>query len=273
MSGFEPARIAQKAKRWVIKVGTSELTDGRGGKVTQQRVQAVASHLADLWKEGKEAVLVTSGAIGIGMGVLELKSRPKELAQLQAAAATGQSKLMQWYTARLEERGFHAAQVLLTREDMEDAKRRQNVKATLETLLRSKIVPIINENDTVSTEEIRYGDNDILSARVALLIQADVLVLLTDVEKLIGPTGEALHRVDEITPALEQAARGTDKESSTGGMKTKIEAAKLAMGQGIPLVVMTTAGFAKLIQVAGDGTRTSAQEGTWFVPAAHGGAR
>ena len=138
------ARIAQKAKRWVVKVGTSELTDGRGGKVTPQRVQAVASHIADLWKEGKEAVLVTSGAIGIGMGVLELTARPQELAKLQAAAATGQSKLMQWYTAQLEERGFHAAQVLLTREDMEDPKRSQNVKATLETLLKARIVPIIN---------------------------------------------------------------------------------------------------------------------------------
>ena len=263
---FDAARIAQKAKRWVVKVGTSELTDGRGGRVTPQRVQAVASHIADLWEEDKEAVLVTSGAIGIGMGVLDLKARPQELAKLQAAAAAGQSKLMQWYTARLEERGFHAAQVLLTREDMEDPKRSRNVRATLETLLKAKIVPIINENDTVSTEEIRYGDNDVLSARVAMLIEADVLVLLTDVEKLVGPKGEALDRVAEITPALEEAARGTDKESSTGGMKTKIEAARLAMGRGIPLAVMTTAGFVKLIKVPGDGAQAHAgQQGTWFV--------
>ena len=145
MSGFfDPTRIAQKAKRWVIKVGTSVLTDEREGKVDRHCVQSVASEIVSLWENKKEAVLVTSGAIGIGMGVLDLKTRPKDLAKLQAAAATGQGKLMQWYTARLEELGRHAAQVLLTPEDMEDRQRRANVKATLETLLRAGIVPIIN---------------------------------------------------------------------------------------------------------------------------------
>ena len=263
---FDPAQLAREAKRWVVKVGTSELTDGRGGKVSQQRVQTVASHIADLWKEGKQAILVTSGAIGIGMETLGLKARPQELAKLQAAAATGQSKLMQWYTAQLEEKKLHAAQVLLTREDMEDLKRSQNVKATLETLLEAGIVPIINENDTVSTEEIRYGDNDILSARVAALIEADVLVLLTDVENLIGPDNKPLHYVNKITPELERAARGTDKESSTGGMKTKIEAAKDAMSNNIPLAVMTTAGFVKWIHLPVDSMQANPEQlGTWFV--------
>lgn len=257
---FDPARLAQDAKRWVVKVGTSVLTDGKDRKVSKDRVQSIASLVVSLWKNGKEAILVTSGAIGIGMEVLRLKTRPEELAQLQAAAATGQGKLMQWYTGRMEEERFHAAQVLLTREDMEDPKRSQNVKATLETLLKSKIVPIINENDTVSTEEIRYGDNDILSARVAALIEADFLLILTDVDHLDGPRGP-LKLVTKITPDLEQAARGTTKASSTGGMKTKLEAARFAMENGIPMAVMTPGGLGSLQR----GHTDQNKKGTWFV--------
>lgn len=261
---FDPADLAGKAKRWVVKVGTSVLTEEKGGKVSQRQVEFVASKIVNLWRNGKEAVLVTSGAIGIGMGVLGLKSRPTALAELQAAAATGQGKLMQWYTSWMETQGFHAAQVLLTRGDLEDSQRRQNVKATLETLLAAGIIPIINENDTVSTEEIRYGDNDILSAHVAALIGANVLLLLTDVKHLIGLDGQPIHYVPEITPQMEQAATGTDKASSTGGMKTKIEAARLVMAQKIPLAVMTAGGFVKLIDQSAD--KSQEQEGTWFVP-------
>ncbi len=265
---FDPTRIAQKAKRVVVKVGTSVLTDEREGKVTRHRVQSIASKIAALWEDGKQAVLVTSGAIGIGMGVLDLKTRPQELAKLQAAAAAGQSKLMQWYTARLEEKGFHAAQVLLTRGDLEDRQRRLNVKATLETLLKAGIVPIINENDTVSTEEIRYGDNDILSAHVAALIEANFLVILTDVDHLVGPDGKPCHHVPEITPELERAARDTDKASSTGGMKTKLEAARFAMEHNIPLVVTKDIPLA-MMNAGG----TVEQQGTWFVasPSSGGG--
>ena len=256
---FDPTRIAKQAKRWVIKVGTSVLTDERELKVSRHCVQSVASEVVSLWKHGKEAILVTSGAIGIGMGVLELKSRPQELAKLQAAAATGQGKLMQWYTSRMEEEGFHAAQVLLTRGDLEERQRRLNVKATLETLLKAGIIPIINENDTVSTEEIRYGDNDLLSAQVAALIGADLLLILTDVDQLVGPDG-SFHHVAEITPELERAARGTEKASSTGGMKTKLEAAKIAMAGGIPMAVMNGRGRANLVELlAGAEGR-----GTWF---------
>lgn len=262
---FDPTWVAQKAKRWVIKVGTSDLTD-EDGKVSRQRVQLVASRIVDLWKQGKHGILVTSGAIGIGMGVLGLKHRPTDLAKLQAAAATGQGKLMQWYTSQMEAEGFHAAQVLLTRGDMEDRQRRLNVKATLETLLKAEIIPIINENDTVSTEEIRYGDNDILSAHVATLIEADFLLILTGIGHLNDLDGNPIHYVPKITPQIEQAARGTDKSSSTGGMKTKLEAAKHAMSQGIPLAVMTTGGFARLIHASADKTEAGMeQQGTWFI--------
>ncbi len=254
---FDPAQLARKTKRWVVKVGTSVLTDDKGGQVSRHCVQAVASEIVSLCKEGKEVILVTSGAIGIGMGVLGLKHRPSELAKLQAAAATGQGKLVQWYTSRMEEEGFHAAQVLLTRGDMEDRQRRLNVKATLETLLKAGIIPIINENDTVSTEEIRYGDNDLLSAHVASLVGADLLLLLTDVDHLDGADGP-LYLVREITPAIEKAARGTDKPSSTGGMRSKLEAARIAMAHGIPLGVLNGRGRLHL-----DGLN---KKGTWFIP-------
>lgn len=252
-------RVA-KAHRWVVKVGTSVLTDATQLRVSEGCVHRVADHVAQLQQSGKEVILVTSGAIGIGMGVLDLKTRPKELAQLQAAAAVGQGKLMQWYTGRLEKHRVHAAQVLLTRGDMEDPQCRQNVKATLETLLKAQIIPIINENDTVSTEEIRYGDNDLLSAHVAALMGADMLVLLTDVNYLIGPEGRPLQRVREmeITPELERAARGTDKESSTGGARTKFEAAKTAMKHKILMAVTN----GRVAEIDWD----DVNKGTWFIP-------
>ncbi len=257
---FDPVHLARKAKRWVVKVGTSVLTDEKERRVTRHCVQGIASEIISLCKKGKEVILVTSGAIGIGMGVLELKHRPSDLAKLQAAAATGQGKLMQWYTSRMEEEGFHAAQVLLTRGDLEDRHRRLNVKATLDTLLKAGIVPIINENDTVSTEEIRYGDNDLLSAHVASLIGAELLLLLTDVEHLVGPEGP-LHLVKGITLELEQAARGTTKAVSTGGMRSKLEAARIVTAHGIPMAVMNGRGRANLAKLL---TEASGR-GTWFL--------
>ncbi len=263
---FDPVEIAQKARRWVIKVGTSVLTDERQLQVSRPAVESIASEVGSLWRHGKEAILVTSGAIGVGMGVLELKSRPRDLAKLQAAAATGQGKLMQWYTARLEQEGLHAAQLLLTRGDLEDRRRYLNIKATMETLLRARIVPIINENDTVSTEEIRYGDNDLLSAQVAALVGADLLLILTDVDHLVGPV-DPLYLVTQITPELERVARGTSKQSSTGGMRTKLKAARIALASGIPMVVMNGRGRLSLVERLAASQGRSAWEGrsTWFV--------
>ncbi len=251
-----------KAKRIVVKVGTSVLTDGQDLRtVAKQSVQSVASEIASLWKDKRQVMVVTSGAIGVGMGIMSLKSRPTELAKLQAAAATGQGLLMQWYTARLEEEGLHAAQILLTRGDLEDRRRYLNAKATLQTLLEEGIVPIINENDTVSVEEIRYGDNDILSAHVAVLAEADLLILLSDVDKLVGPTGP-LSLVTRITPEIERSAQGTTQEVSTGGMRSKLEAAKIVMEKGIPMVVMNGRGRNNLAQIFSQGVT---DRGTWFI--------
>jgi len=262
---MNPRGFLTSAKRLVVKVGTSVLTDPHHAVVAKHCVQSVASEVAALRKEAKkELVLVTSGAIGVGMGVLGLKNRPTLLPKLQAAAAIGQGRLMQWYMSRFEEEDLHAAQILLTRGDLEDRSRYGNAKATLETLLASGVVPIINENDTVSVEEIRYGDNDILSAHVAVLIGADLLVLLTDVDHLIGPA-DPLEVVTEITPEIEKAARGTSKAVSTGGMRSKVEAAKIVMASGISMVLLNgrrphplTAGLSPHQQF----------RGTWFLPAA-----
>lgn len=256
-----PVDILENAKRIVVKVGTSVLTDSSRGRVTQKGVQSVASDIAALWKKKKEVVLVTSGAIGVGMGILGLKQRPHELAKLQAAAATGQGLLMQWYTSRFEEEGRHAAQILLTRGDMEDRRRYQNAKATLLTLLSAGIVPIINENDTVSIEEIRYGDNDILSSHVAVLIHADLLILLSDVGELTGlPKPQRLFT--EITPQLERLAHGTKKAVSTGGMRSKLEAAKIVTASHIPMVLMDGRGGNRLSRFF----FKKEDHGTWFLP-------
>ncbi len=168
---------------------------------------------------------------------------------------------MQWYTARFEEDGLHAAQILLTRGDLEDRRRYLNAKATILTLLKAGIVPIINENDTVSSEEIRYGDNDLLSAHVATLVEADLLILISDVDRLLG-TPEPLRIITKITPELERLARGTTKVISTGGMRTKLEAAKIVMASGIPMVLINGRGGYDLVEMIWAGE----DRGTWFLP-------
>ncbi len=258
---LRPADLVHSVKRVVVKVGTSVLTDAEQLGVTQSCVEAVAAEVAALSRGGREVIVVTSGAIGVGMGVLGLKKRPTELAKLQAAAATGQGRLMQWYAASFEKEGFHAAQILLTRADLEDHRRFFNIKATLETLLSARVVPIINENDTVSVEEIRYGDNDILSAHVAALMGADLLVILSDVDRFKGPTGFPT-LVTDITPEMEKAAGGSLKSVSTGGMRTKLEAAKIAMASGIPMILVNGRNPNALV-------KTVVQRefsGTWFLP-------
>ena len=252
--------VVRQAKLLVVKVGTSVLRDS-GSVVSRDRVEAVASEIAAVRRAGKKIVLVTSGAIGTGMDVMGMKKRPTELSRLQAAAAIGQGRLIQWYTARFEQEGFHAAQILLTREDIEDRRRSMNAKGTLLTLLENGVVPIVNENDTVSVEEIRYGDNDVLSAHVSVLIGADLLVILSDVDSFSGPE-TPVRVITEVTSELEKCARGSAHETSTGGMKTKFDAAKEVMKSGIPMVFMDGRGRESLTRLV----VRAEERGTWFIP-------
>ncbi|MBI3332555.1 MAG: glutamate 5-kinase [Candidatus Omnitrophica bacterium] len=233
----------RQASRIVVKVGTSRLaaTEGDVRRVIRSSVENVAREISMLWNSSskpRQVILVTSGAVGAGMGVLGLEKRPGSLPELQATAAVGQGLLMSWYMGTFEEQRLKAAQILVTRDDFRDRKRYHNVEATLETLLRKKVVPIINENDTVSVEEMRVGDNDILSALVATLIKADLLIVASNVDHLRETGGDSTRFITRITPEMEKAALGSEDELSTGGMKTKLQAAKLVMKSGIPLLLI-----------------------------------
>jgi glutamate 5-kinase len=228
------------AARLVVKLGTGVLTDSRKQPDPVQLEQLVAQVVA-LRKSGKEIVLVTSGAVGAGMGALGYAKRPGELAELQACAAVGQSRLMAMYAELFARHNLHVAQVLLTHDDLEHHERHLNARNTLVTLLGRGVVPIINENDAVSFTEIKFGDNDTLSALVASLLPADLLVILTTVDGVIENFGKANPKtipvIEKIDSALEKIARGTDSETAVGGMASKVQAAKIAVRSGIPLVI------------------------------------
>jgi glutamate 5-kinase len=228
------------AARVVVKLGTGVLTDSRRQPDHAQLEQLVAQ-VAALRKAGREIVLVTSGAVGAGMGALGYEKRPTNLAELQACAAVGQSRLMTIYEKLFAAHNLHVAQVLLTHDDLEHHERHLNARNTLVTLLDHGVIPIINENDAVSFTEIKFGDNDKLSALVASLLPADLLVILTTVDGVIENFGKAnpktIPLVEKIDSVLEKIAHGTDNELAVGGMKSKIEAAKIVVRSGIPLVI------------------------------------
>lgn len=232
----------KNSKRLVVKVGTSILTHP-SGKLNLERLERVVRELADQVNAGRQVILVTSGAVGAGMGRLGLKEKPRTLPEKQAAAAVGQGILMHMYEKLFAEYGIIVAQILLTRDDLADRRRYLNARHTLGTLLRLGVLPIINENDTVAVEEIRVGDNDTLSALVAGLVDADILILLTDSEGLYTSDPQTCSEaklipiVEEITPEIEALAGGTGSTWSTGGMITKIQAARLATSFGIPVVI------------------------------------
>ena len=230
----------KSAARLVVKLGTGVLTDSCKQPDPAQLGQLVAQ-IAALRKAGKEIVLVTSGAVGAGMGALGCEKRPTELAELQACAAVGQSRLMASYAELFAKHNLHVAQVLLTHDDLEHHERHLNARNTLVTLLQRGVVPIINENDAVSSTELKFGDNDKLSALVAALLPADLLVILTTVDGVIenfgGPNSKTIPLIGKIDAGLEKIARGTDSETAVGGMASKIQAAKIAVRSGIPLVI------------------------------------
>lgn len=223
-------------KRWVVKIGSALLTnDGKGLDV--ERIAGWTDQIAKLKQSGTEVVLVSSGAVAAGMSRLGWADRPSAMELLQAAAAVGQTKLVQTYEDLFQRAGLHTAQILLTHEDLSDRKRYLNARATLRTLLAMPVIPIVNENDTVTTDEIRFGDNDTLGALVANLVEADALVLLTDQDGLFDadprndPTANMISEANANDPLLVKVA-GDGGKLGRGGMATKVRAAQLAARSG-----------------------------------------
>jgi len=231
------------ARRVVVKIGSSLLVDRASGKLKSAWLATLADDIAGLVGSGRQVIIVSSGAIALGRHVLGFAKGPLELEKSQAAAAVGQISLAGAYQAVFQARGLAAAQILLTLGDTEERRRYLNARQTIDTLLAERAVPVVNENDTVATSEIRYGDNDRLSARVASMMSADCLVLLSDVDGLYtAPPGSGtdVHLIPEvrhITPEIEAMAGGTGTELSRGGMVTKIEAGKIALASGTHMVI------------------------------------
>lgn len=262
-----PARRAlPKVKRLVVKVG-SGLISAPGRGLLPDRIGALADELAALAKDGREVVVVSSGAIASGMARLGLTRRPRSIPEKQAAAAVGQSALMWHYEQAFARHGIRVAQVLVTQEDISARPRYLNARNTLQVLLRFRVVPVVNENDTVAVEEIKVGDNDNLAALVAHLVDADLLVILTDVDGLytgdprVDPEARRLETVDAVTEEIERLVWDADGQVSVGGMSTKLEAARKATSSGIPMVIASG-------RVPGTLRRVLRGEplGTYFVP-------
>jgi glutamate 5-kinase len=250
--------------RLVIKLGTGVLTDSRKQPDLHQMEQLVGQ-IAGQRQAGKEVVVVSSGAVGAGMGVLGHAKRPNDLAELQACAAVGQSRLMASYERLFARFNLGVAQILLTHADLQHHERHLNARNTLITLLNHGVIPIINENDVVSFTELKFGDNDKLSALVAALLPADLLVILTTVEGVIEgfgkPDAKVIPVIERIDPAIEEMAGGTDSATAVGGMASKIDAAKIAVRSGIPLVIASGRQSQTLARIL-----EGQPEGTWFVP-------
>jgi glutamate 5-kinase len=254
-----------KARRIVVKIGSSLLVDRASGQLKAAWLDSLADDVATLIKAGKEVIIVSSGAIALGRHVLSLGKGALALEQSQAAAAVGQISLASAYQAVFKARGLTAAQILLTLGDTEERRRYLNARQTMETLLAHRAVPVVNENDTVATSEIRYGDNDRLSARVASMMSADCLVLLSDVDGLYtappgtDPEAELVLEVFHITPEVEAMAGSAGTELSRGGMVTKVEAGKIALASGTNMVI-TSGKVEHPLRALGAGAPC-----TWFV--------
>ncbi len=263
MSMLPAGRRLQDHKRIVIKIGSALLVER--GELKRDWLAALVDDLHALAKNGAELIVVSSGAIALGRGVLNLPSGPLRLEQAQAAAAVGQIALGQAYGECLRQHDLTAGQILLTLGDTEERRRYLNARETLATLLKLGAVPIVNENDTVATSEIRYGDNDRLAARVATMASADCLVLLSDIDGLYtappatNPNAVHLPEVPMITPEIEAMAGAAGSELSRGGMKTKIDAAKIATSAGTMMVIASGKDLNPL-KAIDDGARS-----TWFL--------
>ncbi len=231
------------ARRIVVKIGSALLVDPDTGHLRREWLNALADDIAALRGRGRDVVIVSSGAIALGRRLIGATSGALKLEESQAAAAIGQVELAHAYSEVLAERGQIVAQILLTLNDTEQRRRYLNARNTIAALLKRGAVPVINENDTVATSEIRYGDNDRLAARVTSMISADLLVLLSDVDGLytaspaLDPDAKLIAQVDAITPDIEAMAGGSDSSVGSGGMATKIEAARIALGAGSSMAI------------------------------------
>jgi glutamate 5-kinase len=252
-----------KARRLVVKIGSSILTDD--GQVRAEWLAGLVEDLADVRKNGTQLIIVSSGAVALGRAVLGVASVPMKLEEKQAAAACGQILLMKAWREQLQPHGMQAAQLLLTPHDSDDRRRYLNARNTLETLLQHQIVPVINENDTVATAELRFGDNDRLAARVAQMASADMLVLLSDIDGLytanphVDTSATLVREVDEITPAIEAMAGAATSSVGSGGMITKIQAAKIALAAGCHMAIAAGKGAHPLKALE------ETSHGTWFI--------
>ncbi|HVY63371.1 MAG TPA: glutamate 5-kinase [Gammaproteobacteria bacterium] len=258
------------ARKVVVKIGSALFVDQQTGALDRVWLEGVCADVAELRRAGKDVVIVSSGAVALGRR--ELKIDPRRLEEKQAAAATGQIVLAHAYFEILRSFGVTAAQVLLTIDDSESRRRYLNASATLSTLLGYGAVPVVNENDTVATQELRYGDNDRLAARVAQMVSADCLVLLSDVDGLYtadprrDSTARYVEEVTEFTRELVDMAGGPGSSHGSGGMRTKIEAARIAMGAGCRMCI-ASGRLARPISVLLGGGKA-----TWFLPSATPGA-
>lgn len=257
--------VLKDVKRLVIKVGTSTLTYSTG-KTNIRRMHKLVSVISDIMNSGIQVALVTSGAIGVGVGKLGLSERPSDTPGRQAAATVGQCELMFMYDKLFGEYGHTTGQMLFTKSDIDNPDRRQNLVNTFEKLFEYGAIPVINENDAIAVEEIVYGDNDCLSAIVAKLIGAEALIILTDIDGLFDDNplenedAKLIPTVSEITEDLLQLAGGHGSKFGTGGMVTKLHAAEIAMSAGIDMIVMNGAAPEEIYKAL-DGK----QIGTFFI--------
>jgi glutamate 5-kinase len=262
----ELGRTLAQARRVIVKVGSALLVDPASGRVNRTWLDSLVDDIARVRRRKQEVLLVSSGAIALGRRHLKLPGGRLRLEESQAAAAVGQIRLAHAWKEALEERGMTVAQVLLTLDDTETRRRYLNARSTLNTLLRLDAVPVINENDTVATAEIRYGDNDRLAARVAQTISADCVVLLSDTDGLYttdpskDPRAQFVSKVFQVTPEIEAMAGGSGTDVGTGGMATKLAAARIALNAGCALCI-ASGRVAHPLRRIEEGARC-----TWFLP-------
>lgn len=256
-------------QRILVKIGSSSLTSDEGG-LNRDKIAFFSAELAGLHHAGYELLLVTSGAVAAGFRKIGYPKKPKDVHEKQASAAVGQALLMQCYNEAFARDHIGVAQILLTRSDFSDRKRMQNAMMTIEELLQHRIVPIINENDTVSVDELKFGDNDMLSALVANLVKAHQLVIITDTDGLYtddprkNPDAKRIERVKQIDEEMLRMAGGSGSSVGTGGMRSKVEAARIATRGGVPVFVGRVASINDLVAaINGDG------KGTYFETSLH----